>query len=82
MSFTFNGDDMFFILEHKKGARFSEIGIVVANSVGEAAAKINMKIVDIVNPPESAVIFAQLENEYCLTEMSEITSGAEIPTSA
>ena len=70
---------MFYILERKEKEKFDQLGIVVADSIELAAAKIEMKIMDSIKPPESAIEFVALENGYMLSEMPEITSSASIP---
>lgn len=70
---------MLYILELKKTpGLFDQVGVVVANSIEEAAAKIEMKIKEAVYPPESAVPYAMLENDFSLTQMPEIASHADI----
>jgi acetyl-CoA carboxylase beta subunit len=70
---------MFYILERRKsGNHFDQLGIVVSDSIEAAAAKIEMKIVNAVQPPESGVAYANLENNYSLMEMAEITSSVQI----
>ena len=81
---------MLFILEHRKSNKhFEQLGFVAvedkgayASEVEAAAAKIGLKVVHTVMPPESAVIYAQLEKDYHLTEMSEIRGPEDIPTSS
>ncbi len=71
---------MFYILERKEeGNILNQFGVVVADSIEDAAAKVEMKITECVKPPESAVVFVNLEDSYMLTEFPEITSVASIP---
>ena len=68
---------MFYVLEQKledvDGSRYlNQVGIVVADSIHEAAAKIGARVVDAVYPPESAVECAELERGYWLTEIEEV----------
>jgi len=69
---------MFFILEHRRNNRFNQLGVVVSESVEEAASKIGMDILEVIRPPESSVIYALIRQNYSLTEMPEITSRAGI----
>ncbi|HEY4528545.1 MAG TPA: hypothetical protein VJJ48_01825 [Candidatus Paceibacterota bacterium] len=67
------------MLDQKLGeGYFRQVGVVIAPTIEEAAAKLQTKIVIIVVPPESAVAYAELEGGYCLTEFGEVTS---LPTS-
>lgn len=67
---------MYFMLEQKQMKRgyTSQMGIVVAESIEEAAAKIQVPIVEVITPPESAVVLAELQDDYWLVEFKEITS--------
>jgi hypothetical protein len=66
----------FYILEKKleREGCFDQIGILSAESLGHAAYKLRANIVSIVRPPESAVACAELENNYWLIEIEEVTS--------
>ena len=66
----------FYILERKleQPGHLDQLGIVVAESVEHAAHKLGTYIVEVVRPPESAVVCAELGDNYWLTETSEITS--------
>lgn len=70
---------MFYMLERKKGKVFDQLGIVVANSVEEAANKISIQITSITEPPESRFVFAELAGDRYLSEIPEITKFADIP---
>jgi hypothetical protein len=66
----------FYILEKKleqKGC-FDQVGIVNAGSVEHAAYKLGANILSVVRPPESAVVCAELEDNYWLTEIEEVFS--------
>lgn len=52
----------------------NQLGIVVAESIEEAAAKVGATIIDRVDRPESAVDWALLDDERDLTEMPEVTA--------
>lgn len=66
----------FFLLEKKlkKPDHFDQIGVVVAESIEDASRKLGLHIIEIVRPPESAIVCAELENNYWLEEIKEITS--------
>ena len=66
----------FYFLEKRleKPGHFGQLGIVVAESVEHAAHKLRVGIVSVTRPPVSAVVFVELENNYCLSGVEEITS--------
>jgi hypothetical protein len=66
----------FYLLEKRleKPGHIDQLGIVVAESVEHAAYKLRAKIVSVTRPPVSAVVFAELEDGYCLSGIEEITS--------
>jgi len=66
----------FYLLEKRLGkpGHFDQLGIVVAESIEHAAYKLRVGIVSVTRPPVSAVEFAELENNYCLSGIEEITS--------
>ena len=70
---------MFFILEHKgENNRFKQLGIIVADSIEAAAAKVEMEIESAVGPPDCAASFAVLANNHYLSEMPEIISATAV----
>lgn len=67
---------MFYTLsKHTPNGRtnYDQLGIVVADSLELAAAKVHLAIVCSVRPPESGCVFAYLQGDHILEEMSEIT---------
>ena len=70
---------MYYMLEQKRNDCFHELGIVVAESIEDAAVKIGAIVISSTKPPESAVSCAELESGYWLTEFEEVTS---LPTTS
>lgn len=65
---------MFYMLSYKrKDNVWVQVGIVAADSVQDAAKKIEIRIVE-VSSQATAGIWAELENGYCLEGYEEITS--------
>lgn len=66
----------FYFLEKRldKPGHFDQLGIVVAESVEHAAHKLRVGIISVTRPPVSAVVFVELENNYCLSGIEEIIS--------
>ena len=66
----------FYFLEKRleEKGHFDQLGIVVAESVEQAAHKLRVGIVSVTRPPVSAIVFAELEDNYYLSGIEEITS--------
>ena len=71
--FQLSNPQKFYMLERDTNDGLRQLGIVVAPSVEDAAAKIHLTLVSVVRPPESAVVCAELENGYWLIEFDEVT---------
>jgi hypothetical protein len=72
---------MYYMLakKEKKTGHFSQLGIVVAESVEDAITKIQGVAINVVVPPESGVVCAELEGDYWLEKFEEVTS---LPTTS
>ena len=68
---------MFYLLSKKQSDQgciiHKQLGVVIADSIELAAAKVGLPIVECVAPPEAGCVYAQLEQDHSLEGIDEIT---------